>query len=96
MNNTFNGEDTEKDSLISFPCDFLIKIIGVSRPSFIEDIKNIILKHYPKTSAHQITFRESENGNYTSITATVFAQNKPELDKLYQELSAFPDVKMVL
>ena len=85
-----------KQSLIEFPCDFLIKIIGNNRASFEFEITNIAKKHFPNTKDTAITTQLSQQGNYLSISITVFATDQATLDALYQELTQHPDIKMVL
>jgi putative lipoic acid-binding regulatory protein len=87
---------TDRTTLIEFPCRFSIKIIGFSSTTFVSDITAIIKKHYPKTKASDIQEKRSKHNNYVSITATVKATNQETLDALYQELTHFPGVKMVL
>ena len=82
--------------LIEFPCDFPIKIIGTYSVTFNQDITTIILKHFPKTDASNISYRQSEHGNYAAVTATVYPTCQQELDALYQELTQYPGMKMVL
>lgn len=84
------------DTFIEFPCDFPIKIIGTYSNHFNEDITAIIRKHFPKTADNKITVKQSDGGNYTSITAVVYPTCQADLDALYQELTQYPGIKMVL
>jgi len=87
---------TDKSSLMEFPCNFPIKIIGVQTDSFINEASAVVLKHFPDTKSEHITNKLSENGTYTAITATVLAHNQKSLDALYSELTLLPGIKMVL
>jgi putative lipoic acid-binding regulatory protein len=40
--------------------------------------------------------RASSGGKYLSITCTIRATSKPQLDNLYRELTAHPMVKVAL
>jgi putative lipoic acid-binding regulatory protein len=85
-----------EESLIQYPCDFPIKIIGVNTPGFNTRIFEIVTRHfinYAETTAIQ---KPSKDGNYLAITVTVFAENKDMLDAFYREISQHPEVKMVL
>lgn len=82
--------------LIEFPCDFPIKIIGTYSATFNQDITAIILQYFPNTSLDKITSKQSEQGNYTAITATVHPHSQQELDAVYQALVQYPGIKMVL
>ncbi|WP_028387818.1 HP0495 family protein [Legionella fairfieldensis] len=87
---------TENDSLLTFPCNFPIKIIGKKTMNFAREITEIIRRHFPNTPDEKIIHQESQKGNYLSITATVYVHNQDTLDALYRELTAHPDIKMVL
>jgi len=86
----------KKDSLIQFPCDFMVKVIGKASSTFEELIINIVLRHYPDTDLLKMTKRLSRDHNFITITVTVPAKNKTELDALYQELSNTKVVLFVL
>lgn len=86
----------ENPSLIEFPCDFTLKIIGTNTGEFISQVTMVILKHYPDTVPSNITCKESQQNNYTAVTAIVHAQDKPSLDALYNELTKLHGIKMVL
>ncbi|HEX5125166.1 MAG TPA: DUF493 domain-containing protein [Rhodocyclaceae bacterium] len=88
----------EKDTatLLEFPCNFPIKIMGKREDDFAQTILAIVLRHAPDFDAAQMEMRPSSKGNYLALTCTVRATSKPQLDGLYRELSAHPMVKMVL
>lgn len=83
-------------TLMEFPCNFPLKIIGKASPSFLAEITAIIRMHYPLTQDSAITFHMSEQGNYQSISAIIYALDQPTLDALYQDLSRHPNIHMVL
>lgn len=90
--------NTKEDfsSPLSFPCDFIIKIMGKSNQDFENEMLILVQKHYPTTTADNITSRASEKNNYVALTISVHANNKQELDALYEELSQCPAVLMAL
>ena len=83
-------------SLMEFPCDFQIKIIGTHAESFIMDVISITRKHYPDTKDEAIRKKASQQNNYLAITITLYVHDQATLDELYTELSKHPDIKMVL
>ncbi len=85
-----------KQTLMEFPCDFPVKIIGNNSEFFLEDIKKIVLQHFPDFELNHLKHKLSENNNYLAITATVHALNQDMLDSFYQDLTKHPDIKMVL
>lgn len=85
-----------KKTLMEFPCDFPLKIIGKNNPMFLPEILAIIRMHYPLTHDSAIKQQLSEQGNYKSITAIIHVLDQPSLDALYQDLLRHPDIEMVL
>lgn len=85
-----------KESLMSFPCDFPIKIIGKNTPSFLQDVEQIIRKHFTISEEVSVASHVSGQGNYLAITAIIRVYDQASLDALYQELTKHPDMKMVL
>ena len=83
-------------SIIAFPCEFTIKVMGQSNALFEKTVLNIVREHYPKLAKQSIQKKHSKAKKYLSLSITVYAQSKAELDALYQDLSSCPDVLMVL
>jgi len=87
---------TEAETLLEFPCDFPLKIMGATREGFAQAIVEIVLKHAPDFDVAKVEMRPSKAGNYLSLTCTLRATSKQQLDALYRELTAHPLVKVVL
>lgn len=86
----------EQDTLLEFPCDFPLKIMGARHDDYAQTVLEIVLRHFPDYDARTMEIRPSAKGNYLSLTCTVRATSKPQLDAIYQELTAHPLVKVVL
>lgn len=86
----------DKPTLIDFPCDFPLKIMGARADNFAQTIAGVVVKHAPEFDAATMTMRPSRAGNYLALTCTVRATSQTQLDALYLELSAHPMVKVVL
>ena len=84
------------DSLIHYPCDFPIKIMGESTVDFFQIIVAIVLRHAPDFIPASVETRPSKAGKYTSLTCTINATSREQLDNLYLDLTSCPSVKMVL
>jgi uncharacterized protein len=84
------------ESLIDFPSDFPIKIMGAARDDFAAVMVEIIIAHDPDFHAGKISMRASAQGNYLGLTATVRATSRDQLDNIYRALSSHPMVKVVL
>ena len=86
-----------KDSLIEYPCPFPIKIMGKSgTPRLVQSVVEIVLLHDPDFDPAKIEMRASREGKYVSLTCTVKAVSRKQLDSLYQALCDHPGVVMVL
>jgi putative lipoic acid-binding regulatory protein len=84
------------ESLLSFPCAFPIKTMGRRTDDFAQAIVAVVLHHAPDFDAATVEMRASSAGNYLSVTCTINATSREQLDNLYRELVAHPMVKMVL
>lgn len=85
-----------EDSLLQFPCDFPIKVMGRRQDGFAQAVLEVVLRHAPDFDAAAMEMRPSAKGNYISLTCTIHAVSRAQLDALYGELSAHPLVKVVL
>jgi uncharacterized protein len=85
-----------EETLLEFPCDFPIKVMGSRTDDFAQTVVEIVLRHAPGFQAESIEMRPSSAGKYLSVTCTVRAESRPQLDALYRELSGHPAVKVVL
>ena len=87
---------TSDKSTLTFPCDFPIKVLGKSNFEFESAVLTIIRKHIPNLSEGAVQLKTSQEGNYLSITATLYVESQKQLDDLYRELVASEFVLMVL
>ncbi len=87
---------TASDTLLEFPCNFPLKVMGTTRDGFAQAVVGIVTKHAPDFDAATVEMRPSKAGNYLSLTCTLRATSKPQLDALYRELTSHPWVKIVL
>lgn len=85
-----------KETYLTFPCDFPIKIMGLATQEFEDVVREICQKHYPELTDASISFRKSADGKYLSLTVIIKASSKDQLDKLYIELTACEQVLMAL
>ncbi len=86
----------DEETLIEFPCDFPIKVMGETRDDFAATIITVVRIHLPDFDASRVELRGSSGGRYTSLTCTVYVTSKPQLDDLYRALTAHPMVRVVL
>ena len=85
-----------KDTLLEFPCEFPLKIMGKADDSLAQVVLQIVTTHAPDFDGATMEMRASSGGNYLSLTCTVIARSKPQLDALYTDLSGHPMLFVVL
>ena len=89
------------ETLLKFPTPFPIKAMGrmkcgTSDEGFAQIVLGVVLKHAPDFDATTVEMRPSKNGNFISVTATINAQSKAQIDAIYLELTGNPLVLMAL
>lgn len=121
-------ETSVQPSLIEYPCDFPIKIMGrvdglPAKPAvyqksnailpsaddsitaipvehggqdFTRAVLMIVKRHAPDFDEASLEVKFSRKNTYLSLTCTVRAISREQLDALYQELCAHPMVVMAL
>ena len=84
------------DSVIAYPIEFPIKVMGLNRPDFLPAMTAIFRRHAPDFDASTIETRSSREAKYLSLTMSIHATSREQLDALYRELSDHPMVTMAL
>lgn len=84
------------ESLIEYPSNFPIKIMGAMQDQFAQTMVELVILHDPDFHAGKMEMRPSSGGNYLALTVTVRATSREQLDNLYRALSSHPMVKVVL
>ena len=91
-----NTPDEEQPSLLEFPCDFPLKIIGLQQPGYAQAVLAVVQTHAPDYDGASMEMRASAKGKYLSLTCTIRATSRAQLDALYQALCDHPMVVKVL
>ena len=82
------------DSLLKFPTDISVKVFGRNDKKFRAAAMMIARAHYG--DAHTVVEHLSKKGNYVSLTITVHAQSRVQIDALYSDLVASDEIIMVI
>jgi uncharacterized protein len=85
-----------QESPLKFPTSFPIKVMGKRTDRFAQTIVDVVMKHAPDYEPATLEMRASREGNYLSVTVTINATSRDQLDNLYRELTSHPMVAMVL
>lgn len=84
---------SEEETLLEFPCDFSIKAMGLHSADFDALVAEIVRRHAPDLGEGAVQTKTSKGGKYLSVTVTITATSKKQLDSIYQDLT---DHEMVL
>ena len=83
-------------TLIEYPCDFPIKILGHTRAGFAQAVLEVVQRHAPDFDGASLEMKASKRGKYLSVTCVIHARSREQLDALYRDLCDHPMVVMVL
>ena len=79
-----------------FPCLYKIKAMGLHEPNFDALVVEIVRRHHPDLKEGAVSHKPSRNGKYISVTVTIEAQSRQQLDAIYDDLTAHEKVLMRL
>ena len=77
----------DEETLIEFPCEFPVKVMGAAIPEFHAAIEKIVKIHDPEYNPNETKQNISKTGKYVSLTMNIHAKNKPQLDAIYQDFT---------
>ncbi len=88
--------DPGQETLLVFPCEFPIKMMGRDGEQFRRTAIALVEEHTGKISDDAIKVSTSSKGNFLSITVTVNAKSQKQLDAIYQALSDHDEILVAL
>jgi putative lipoic acid-binding regulatory protein len=83
-------------SPLQFPCRFPIKAIGADTPEFKRLVIALVDAHIEPEQRESVHVNPSRGGRYLSVTVTIEARGREQLDNIYRALSADERVIMAL
>ena len=90
------SDSDDTGAVLGFPCAFPIKVMGRIDGALRESALRIIERHAGSVAADAVRSVPSSRGNFLSLTITIEAQSRQQLDDIYRELSAHDDVLVAL
>lgn len=90
-----DGSD-QQEALLKFPCRFPVKAMGRGDDGFELLVTTIILSHAEVYAGEPVTTNLSSSGKYLSVTVTIEATSKAQLDRIYQDLTDCEQVLIAL
>lgn len=94
MESEDNKEANTEETLMVFPCTFPIKAMGKAADDFDMLVVEIVRKHHPDLTEGAIKSRPSREGKYISVTVTINAHSREQLDNIYLDLTAHERILM--
>ncbi|MSP27627.1 MAG: DUF493 domain-containing protein [Methylococcales bacterium] len=85
-----------EETLFEFPCEFPIKAMGKADGELHIVVADIVRRHAVDVDETAVKTRLSKDGNFISVTVTIEATSKKQLDAIYQDLTDHPHVLMSL
>jgi putative lipoic acid-binding regulatory protein len=89
-------DDPGSKPLLVFPTAFPIKVMGRRDEGYAQAVLEVVMRHAPDFDPATMEMRPSKAGKYLSLTVTITARSREQLDALYKDLSGHPMVMMVL
>jgi putative lipoic acid-binding regulatory protein len=83
-------------SLLEFPTDYPIKVVGRPSDEFRARVHAVMLRHAPELDPDRVSERLSENGNFLSISYTIVAESREQIVALATDLKAVEGVLMII
>lgn len=90
-----SGTD-QQETLLEFPCKFPVKAMGRNEVGFEVLVTDIILSHAELVAGELVKTSPSSTGKFLSVTVTIEAQSKAQLDRIYQDLTDCEQVLVAL
>jgi len=85
-----------EESVLEFPCDFPIKMMGRDAPAFRQLARDLVENHAGAVDDSAVQTSLSRNGRFVSVTVTIRATSQQQLDDIYNDVSSQEDVLMAL
>ena len=85
-----------EESLIEYPCDFPIKVMGRSDGELETLVRELVTGVLSAERFIDSRSAASSAGRFVSVTVTVRVEDRAELDAVYAAFTGHDDVLMVL
>lgn len=84
------------EDLFQFPCRFPIKAMGLASEDILGLFTSILKLHGAVPHPDDMVWRKSGQGKYISVTATVHATSREQLEAIYSDLNKDDRIRYVL
>ena len=80
--------DQERESLLTFPCSFEVKAMGLDQDGFVELVETIVKRHLDPDVGINSRLNSSRNRKYLSVSVEFMADSRKQLDAIYMDLTS--------
>jgi uncharacterized protein len=87
---------SKSESSLTFPAEFPIKVMGRDTPEFHRVVEAAFSRHAAPWKTLPVSRQPSSEGRFISLTVTITAESRAQLDALYNELSASEHILVTL
>jgi putative lipoic acid-binding regulatory protein len=84
------------DTLEQFPCEYTFKIFGRRSDTFAEHVRAIVGATFGEIPAEAVRVRQSSAGRYLSVTVVLWVDDRQQLERVYTDLRADPEVLLYI
>lgn len=88
--------DSNKETLLEFPCQFPIKMMGRDNDDFRRTAIELVEEYTGRLPRDAISTSTSRKGNFLSVTVTITAKSQEQLDNIYRALSDHEEILVAL
>ncbi len=81
---------------LTFPTSFPIKAIGLTDYDIRAILLSVLEHHQTEYAVDSITELGSKHGKYSSVTVSITARSRRQLDEIYEDLHARPEIVMTI
>ena len=96
MEDQHNDHISHGLDLLEFPCRYEIKAMGRCDALFETRVHDIVGRHLGGVPIVHTVTRESSGGRYLSVTCTIEAISREQLDSIYLDLHSEVDILVTL
>ena len=82
--------------LLEFPCRYQVKAMGKCGLAFEKLVCDVVGRHLGGAAIIEMATRESTGGRYVSVSCTIKAASREQLDSIYIDLHSEADVLVTL
>jgi putative lipoic acid-binding regulatory protein len=89
-------DSSNQDTLMTYPCHFQVKAMGLNTPDFENTVIEIVQRHLDDQEKIRSNSNPSKRNKYLSVSVHFTATSRRQLDEIYIALTNEPAVLVAL